>query len=445
MQSTLQARLGPIVSLAAADCAAASTDWTGRYRGFSAAVVSPRTTAEVVDVVRTCADLGVGLVPQGGNTGLVAGGTPLGGEVVLNTRRLRRLDAVDTAGATLIAGAGVSVGEVQRAAERSGLRYGVDFAARDSATLGGTIATNAGGVHVRQAGDTRAQLLGVEAVTGRGEIIGDLRGLYKDNTGYHLPGLLSGSEGTLAIVTAACLRLHPPLGPVVSAMLGFDTVFAAVAAVAELRRSSTIVAGEMMFSAGMKLVAETFALVRPFDAEVPVAVLVDLMASDPAEVAERLASTDGLVAEAMAVDTSRRAELWAHRELHTEAIGRLGTPHKLDVSVPIDRLPALIAGVPEAVRRLRPQASTWLFGHAVDGNMHVNITGLDPDDDDVDDAVLRVVVSLGGSISAEHGIGRAKRRWLRLNRTDAEIDTFRSIKAAFDPHGILNPGCLLPD
>jgi FAD/FMN-containing dehydrogenase len=334
---------------------------------------------------------------------------------------------------------------VRTAARSADWDYGVDWAARDSATVGGSIATNAGGVRVLRYGDTRAQVLGVEAVLGDGSIVSHLGGLLKDNTGYHLPSLVCGSEGTLAVVTAARLRLVPRHDQRVVALLGFAAVDPALEACAALRRSVTsLEAAELFFADGVALVREQLALPPP-----PVVAEVYLLVecagqSDPsAELASAVAGLD-VVDAAVAVDPSQRAALWRYREGHTEAINAIGPPHKLDVTLPAHELASFVAEVRGAVASVVPDAQLWLFGHAVDGNLHVNVTGVDPDDERVDDHVLGLVVSSGGSISAEHGIGTAKKRWLPLNRTASEIAAMRAVKGALDPHGILNPNALLP-
>ncbi|MGO9028256.1 MAG: FAD-binding oxidoreductase [Acidimicrobiales bacterium] len=424
-----------------------TTDWTGRFEGRSVAVVRPASTEEVASVVLACRELGVALVPQGGNTGLVGGGVPLHDEVVLSLRRLDALEPVDTLAGQVTAGAGVGLGTVRLAAGAAGWAYGVDLGSRDSATVGGTVATNAGGTHVLRYGDTRAQLLGLEAVLGTGSVVSHLGGLVKDNTGYHLPGLVCGSEGTLAVVTAARLRLVPAMPCRTVAVLAFATVSYALDASALLRRSlPTLEACELFLAPGLELVCTVTGMRAPFSEPHPVYLLVE--AADHADPTEALAaatsSVDGVIEVVVATEPSPRAELWRYREAHTEAINTLGPPHKLDVTLPLGSLAELIDRVPDTARAIVPSARTWLFGHAGDGNVHVNVSGLAPDDDRVDDAVFRLVAELGGSISAEHGIGTAKRRWLHLSRTAAEIAAFRAIKQALDPDGVLNPNVLLP-
>ena len=423
------------------------TDFTGRFIGSTPAVVRPGSTAEVAEVLARCRSAGVALCPQGGNTGLVGGGVPLAGEVVLSLRRLQWLGPVDHAAGQVTAGAGVPIAEVQRVAQESGWAYGVDLASRDSATVGGTVATNAGGLRVLRYGDTRAQLAGVEAVLGNGDVVSHLGGLAKDNTGYHLPGLLCGSEGTLGLVTAARLRLVPAAPEKVVALLAFDAVAPAVAAAQELRRDlPSLAAAELFLAAGMALVCRSTGVADPFPAPHAAYLLVEAAAADdPTQVlAEAVGSLGGVAAAAVATDPARAAELWHYREAHTLAVNGLGTPHKLDVTLPASGLAAFVEEVPGVVAAAAPGAKAWLFGHAADGNIHVNVTGVPPGDPAVDDAVFRRVAGVGGSISAEHGIGTAKRAWLSLNRSPDEIDAFRAVKRALDPDGVLNPNVLLP-
>ncbi len=426
--------------------AAYTTDWTGRFVGACSAVVRPGSTAEVAAIVDACRASGTAVVPQGGNTGLVGGSVPLDGELVVATTRLTAID-VDAAAAQATVGAGVPIARLQAAAAALGMGYGVDLASRDSATVGGTIATNAGGTRVMRYGDTRAQIVGVEAVLGTGAVVSHLAGLTRDNTGYHLPSLLAGSEGTLGIVTRARVRLVASATERAVALLGFDSAADAMAAVAVLRRAPIgIEAVEFMVRDGMELVCALDARQMPFAVSYAAYVLVE--AAGQEDVVERLADAvasiaDGVRDVAVAADAPRRVALWHYREAHTEAINRVGTPHKLDVALPASVLAGFVDDVPRRVHEWKRSARVWVFGHAADGNVHVNVTGVDPDDDAVDELVLRLVADLGGSISAEHGIGRAKARWLELNRTPPEIQAFRAIKAALDPDGIMNPGVLL--
>lgn len=422
------------------------TDWTGRWSGSTPAMVSPSDAVQTAAVVSWCRDNGVAVVPQGGNTGLVGGSIPLDGEIVVSTRRMTDID-VDAASGTVVAGAGATLAAVQAAAHDAGWEYPVDLGARDSATIGGTVATNAGGLHVIRHGDTRHQLLGIEAVTGNGEIVGDLRGLVKDNTGYHLPSLFAGSEGTLGVITRICARLVAPVADTAVALVGVDSVHDLVETIGDLRRRlADLSAVEVMFEPGLTLVCDHLGLGRPFARRCGAYVLVEC-AGAPGAV-DRLASVlgDHIPADdavAVADDRAGRASLWRYREAHTEAINAVGVPHKLDVTVPQRHLARFVDAVDPAVHAVAPGAAVWLFGHGADGNVHVNVTGVGPDDQAVDDTVLSLVASLGGSISAEHGIGRAKAAWLHLNRTPAELALFARIRSMFDPAGVLNPAVLV--
>jgi len=423
------------------------TDWTGRFRGDPAAVVRPGDSAEVAEVMTLCRDAGVAVVPQGGNTGLVGGGVPLHGEVVVSLRRLSWITDVDEQGGQLTAGAGSSVASVQAAAGAVGWVYGVDLGSRDTATIGGSIATNAGGLQVLRHGATRAQLLGVEAVLGGGATVSHLGGLIKDNTGYDLAGLLCGSEGTLGLITAARLRLVPPSPERVVVLLAFSSAHAATDAGFLLRRAlPDLQSLEFFLESGLQLVCRVTRAPRPFAAQHAAYLLAEVAGQqDPLPLVDEV--LDAVVAlddVAVATDAPRMAQLWRYREGHSEAINTLGAPHKLDVTLPSTVLASFIDRVSDVVREADPRAAVWLFGHVADGNVHVNITGVDGDDQTVDDRVLVFAAELGGSISAEHGIGTAKRPWLHLNRSQAEIGAFRSIKAALDPAGILNPHVLLP-
>jgi FAD/FMN-containing dehydrogenase len=387
-------------------------------------------------------------VPQGGNTGLVGGAVPLHGELVLDVRRLDAIGPVDARTGQVTAQAGATLARLQRQARDAGWQYGIDLGARDVATVGGMVATNAGGVHVLRYGPTRRQLVGIEAVLADGRVIRRLDGLEKDNSGFDLAGLLCGSEGTLAVVTAARLRLHAPTRSRVVALCAFDDVDAALDSVGVLRRELDCVnAIELFFEKGLELVCDRLGLARPFAASHAAYVLVEAAANtDPTESLGRAVDLCVDVADvAVATDEAAARALWRYREGHPEVINLLGAPLKLDVSLPADRLGEFIHTVPGCIAAIAPDASVWMFGHAADGNVHVNVTGVPADDERVTEAVFEFVASLHGSISAEHGIGSAKRGYLHLVRSAVEIETYRAIKRALDPFGILNPHVLLPD
>ena len=427
---------------------AQATDWTGRWVGLSPAVVAPANVDEICSILRICANSGVGVVPQGGNTGLVGGGVPYG-EVVLD---LRRLDAVevDASAGQVRAGAGATVAAVQAAARGVGLRYGVDLASRESATVGGTIATNAAGLRAVRLGDTRAQLIDVEAVLSTGTVLARRSGLTRDNSGYDLPRWLCGSEGTLAVVTAARLRLLPDPADRATALLAFADVATAVDAATALRRSSAVEVLELMLAAGVRLVCDQHGLPAPFPIEHPVLLLVEATADAGARalLGGLVEALPGVADAAVGVDAADVRRLWAYRDLHTESVGRVGLPHKLDVALPLPAFAAFVEQVQVVLAQRWPAAVPWLWGHVGEGNLHLNVTGIDPGDpesSDLDDVVLRMVAEAGGSISAEHGIGRAKQRWLPLVRSTEELALWRAVKQTFDPTGTLNPGVLLPN
>ena len=423
-----------------------TVDWTGRFRGHTPAVVRPGSSAEVAEIVRWCRRTGTPIVPQGGNTGLVGGGVPLSGEVVVSLRRLSAIGDVDVLAGQVTVGAGATLQSVQDAARAAGLEFAVDLGARGSATIGGMIATNAGGTRVIRHGPMRAQVLGVEAVLGDGTVVSHLQGLLKDNTGYDLAGLLCGSEGTLGIVTAARLRLVPALAERTVVLLGVDDVDAALRCVAAARATGVLDAAEVFFANGLDMVCGHAGLPRPFTPDAAAYLLLEAASDvDPTDrLLAALAAVDrDIRATAVGVTPVQRAELWRYREAHTEAINALGVPHKMDVTLPFANLQRFCDEVLDVVRARAPGAATFLFGHLGDGNVHVNVVGRDAVPDEVDGEVLHLVASLGGSISAEHGIGTAKRAVLHLSRSPEEIAAFRAVKRALDPDGILNPNVLL--
>ena len=424
------------------------TDWTRRFHGEARMVVRPASTDEVAAVLRICRAARAPVIPQGGNTGLVGGSVPRGGEVVLSLRRLDTITDIDPIAGELTAGAGATAANVQQAALEHGWTLGVDLASRDSATIGGMVATNAGGIRVMRYGAMRQQLLGFEAVLADGSIVRRMSGLVKDNSGYDLGQLLAGSEGTLAVVTAARLRLVPALTRRTVVLLGFDALSDALPVVAAARASlPSLEAAEAFFHAGVELVCRHAGLPLPFAHPYPCYILLEAASQrDETEaMVEVLERSQTVRDSALATERAQREQLWAYRERHTEAINAEGIPHKLDVTIPASRLAEFEGRVRDAIRAVAPEALPVLFGHVGDGNLHVNILGVDPDDERPDDAVLRLVAELGGSISAEHGIGVAKRPWLHLTRSDADLAVMRAIKRALDADNLLNPGVLLPD
>lgn len=430
------------------------TDWTGRYHGGCVAVVRPGTTAEVVDILRACTQLGVAVVTQAGNTGLVGGGVPRSGgadgrpTIVLSMRRLDSASDPDTASMQITCGAGVTIADWQRAARQAGLDTPVDFAARDSATIGGAIATNAGGSRVVRYGTMRQQVVGVEAVLADGTVVGSLAGLAKETVGIHWPSLMAGSEGTLAVITAARLRLVPRFDHVTTVLTALDDLESALSLLAAARRRlGSLDSIEIIWPDALDLVSSHLATPAPVDVP-PQGVAVVIECADhvdpTVDLHAVLADSAGLAATAIATDGARRARLLAFRDRITDSIATAatesGTPtYKLDVAVPVGSIERLLHTARAAADR--HGARLIPFGHLAEGNVHLNFLDA-PDPDGIAAHVLPIVAELGGTISAEHGVGVAKTRWLHLVRSAGERDALRSIRRALDPTSTLNPGVL---
>jgi FAD/FMN-containing dehydrogenase len=418
-----------------------AVDWTGRYRGRAAAVVRPADTAQVAAVLACCAAAGLPVVPQGGNTGLVGGGVPMHGEVLLSLARLDGLGPADTGARQVTAGAGVTLARV--GAAHPDLDLAVRIASRDSATVGGAIATNAGGLRVLRYGPMRAQLRGIEAVLSDGTVLSHLTGLVKDNTGYDYPGLLAGSEGTLAVITRARLQLVPRPRDPVTVLIGVGgPAQAHELATAALAGVPGLLSAEYVGQDGVEILVRHAGLRRPLLGPGELSAGYLLLEADGPGALDDLGALIGDLPAAVAQDEGGRGRLWAYRERIPEAAGFAGPVIKLDVSVPAGRWVELAHTVAAAVAAADPGAMVLAYGHIADGNLQVNVVPAVSDDGRHEDAVLGLVASLGGSISAEHGIGALKARWLGLARSAAEQRLFARIRAAFDPAGILNPAIL---
>ncbi len=312
--------------------------------------------------------------------------------------------------------------------------------------IGGLVATNAGGIRVLRYGSMRAQVVGGEAVLADGTVISRLGGLVKDNTGYDLVSLLCGSEGTLGVLTQLRLLLVPRERARCVALLALPDAGTAVTALPALRAAlPDLAAAELFLAPGLDLVRAYNGAPAPFAEAHPAYLVLECAgATDPTErLVDAVSAVDGLLDATIASDAAGQRALWAYREQHTEAISAAGIPVKLDVSVPVSRLPELVDSLPGAVADAADGARLIVFGHVNEGNLHVNVLDAGAQAERVTDAVLRLVASLGGSISSEHGVGRAKVAWLGLSRSAAELTAMRAIKAALDPTGILNPGVLL--
>jgi FAD/FMN-containing dehydrogenase len=449
-------------------------DWRKRYRGRALCVVLPASADEVAAVVRRCArEDGVSLVPQGGNTGLVGGAVPDDSrtQVVLGLRRLRAIRRVDADNQTITVEAGLVLQEVQAAAAEAGLLFPLSLAAEGSCTIGGNLATNAGGTQVLRFGNARELCLGLEVVTAQGELWSSLHGLRKDNTGYDLRDLFVGSEGTLGIITAATLRLFPQPRAGVTAWATCRTLASAVALMRRLRAGfdAELVGYEAMNAASLALVHRHFSALRAplalADAHgTPLwSVLIDLASPGDdavlrgrAEAALAAATEAGEAVDiAIARNELQARTLWQLREAIPLAQGVEGLNIKHDVAVPLSSLAGFVDAADAALEAVVPGARHITFGHLGDGNLHYNLQAPEGDDDAAgflagnepaaNACVYDVVERFGGTFSAEHGIGRLKRAELAARKPAPALAMMRAIKAALDPRGLLNPGVMLSD
>ncbi|MBX9698626.1 MAG: FAD-binding oxidoreductase [Acetobacteraceae bacterium] len=444
-------------------------DWRALYRGRTPCVIRPASTPELAEAVRLCAAAGAPIVPQGGNTSMVGGATPdeSGRQVVLSLARMNRIRDIDPLDMTMTAEAGVVLKAAQDAAEGAGCLFPLSLGAEGSATIGGVLSTNAGGNTTVRYGNARELMLGLEVVLPDGQVWNGLRRLRKDNTGYALRHLFVGAEGTLGIVTAAVLRLFPRPRETAVAFCAVADEDAALALFRRFRdRDETAVrAFEYMSGLGVDLAARHIpGCAWPLAARADHVVLVDLASSRPTmspgaglralieAVLEQALEAGEVLDAAVAESEAQRAALWRIREEHPEAQKREGASVKNDVSVPVSQVPALIRRASAACRALIPGIRPVPFGHMGDGNIHMNLEqpeGMDAAaflarSHDIMDTVNAVVRDLGGSFSAEHGIGRLKTDMMEDWRGGAEIDVMRRIKAALDPAGLMNPGKVLP-
>ena len=430
-------------------------EWRNRYSGQTALVLRPGNAAEVAAVVRVCAEAEVAVVPQGGNTGLVGGQIPRteGQDVLISLSRLNRVRAVDPVNNTMTVEAGVTLAAVQQAAAEVDRLFPLSLAAEGSCQIGGNISTNAGGIHVLRYGNTRDLVLGLEVVTPAGELWEGLRGLRKDNTGYDLKQLFIGAEGTLGIITAAVLKLFPRHRHVETVFAAVPDVPAAVNLLARVRSATddAVLAFELIPRRALEFVTTHVAgtsdpLSRPSDWYV----LFDLTARKAlCEETLTEAAMEGLIGDAVIARTpAEGGALWKLREAISEAQKPEGASLKHDISVPVSCIPELVERVTAAVAAQVPGIRPVPFGHVGDGNLHFNFSQPPGADGkaflaaggEVHRIVHDITVSLGGSISAEHGIGVAKRQEIRRYKSPVEIALMQRIKQALDPKGIMNPG-----
>ncbi|MEZ0051749.1 FAD/FMN-containing dehydrogenase [Mycobacterium sp. MAA66] len=423
-----------------------TVDHTGRYRGRAGALVRPGTSDEVATVLRVCRDAGAYVTVQGGRTSLVAGTVPEHDDVLLSTERLTRIGEVDTIERRIRVGAGVTCAAVQKAAAAAGLVFGVDLAARDSATVGGMASTNAGGLRTVRYGNMGEQILGLDVALPDGTVLRRHSQVRSDNTGYDLTALFVGAEGTLGVITGLDLRLHPTPPHRVTAVAGFDDLDALIATGRRFRDADGISALELIDSRASTLTAEHLGVAAP----VPGCwqLLIEMAGeTDQTELlAAALADTELAGEPAVGMDTSASARLWQVRESIAEILGWYGPPLKFDVSLPLSKIHEFSDRATAVVAEHAPDAIPVLFGHIGEGNLHLNLVRCNVSDE-IEHALyaemMALIADCDGNVSSEHGVGTRKRDYLTMSRTDADIAAMRAVKAAFDPTGYLNPAVLL--
>jgi FAD/FMN-containing dehydrogenase len=472
--ASLRSLVGDNHVLTDGDLTAYEQDWRKRERGKALAVVRPANTAEVAAVVKACAAAGVSLVPQGGNTGMVVGSIPdaTGTQVVLSLKRLQQIRHMDAANLTVTVEAGYVLQTLQEACEKEGFLFPLSLAAEGSCTIGGNLATNAGGTQVVRYGNTRELCLGLEVVTAQGEIWSGLSGLRKDNTGYDLRHLYIGSEGTLGVITAATLRMYPLPAAQLTAFAAVPSLDAAVKllGLAHQYLNAGLTGFEVMGSFALSLVRKHFPQqnVPFFDDGGP----SESMASPYCVVLENsdhesesharvqfehlleAALAQGCVVDAVVAENLAQARaLWHIRESIPLAQAQEGLNIKHDISIAVSRIPAFVAETNAALEEHFPGVRLVNYGHLGDGNLHYNVQAPDGADAEaflahqegpINSLVYEVVDRYNGSISAEHGIGSLKREKLAKHKSPVALGAMRAVKQALDPHNLLNPGRVLP-
>lgn len=430
---------------------ARTTEWRGAVVGSTPMVLFPANTEQVAALVKCCAAAKIGIVPQGGNTGMCAGAIPdaSGTQVVLSLARMNSIVNVDADNFSMEVGAGCILANIQEEAQRHGRLFALSLGAEGSCQIGGNLSTNAGGINVVRYGTARAQVLGLEAVLADGTIVNSLRALRKDTAGYDLKQLFIGSEGTLGIITAATLKLFPLPAALQTAMVSLPTPGSAVRLLAHLRENmgDSIEAFELISDFIFSLVEQHIP-----DSDFPLAerapwyALINAAVGRDAEVFEAclMAAIDSGVAEnaVIAKNNAEAARLWKLRHSISEAERAEGKALKHDISVPLSKMEEFLERGEHLLADVVPDAQLIAFGHVGDGNLHYNVAlgNNSMHADAVSDKIYELVTDVGGSISAEHGIGSVKRAYLAKYRSAAEIGLMKTLKATLDPDNILNPG-----
>jgi FAD/FMN-containing dehydrogenase len=420
-----------------------SVDYTGRYRGRAGALVRPGSPDEVAAVLRVCRDGGAYVTVQGGRTSLVAGTVPEHDDVLLSTERLNTIGDVDAKERRVSVGSGVTLAAVRHAAAAAELVFGVDLTARDTATVGGMASTNAGGLCTVHYGNMGEQVLGVQVALPDGSLLARHSAVRADNTGYNLPALFVGAEGTLGVITGLDLRLRPAPAHRITAVCGFAGLDALIDAARVFRDLDGIATLELIDARVVALTGERLGVTAPVDGDW---LLLMELAGDTDQT-DRLAALLAQVSSgdepAVGVDAATRQRLWRVREAVADVLGAFGPPLKFDVSLPLSAVAGFAAGAGTLARRLAPDALPVLFGHIGEGNLHLNVlrcsAAAEPG---LYAAMMELIAECGGNVSSEHGVGSRKRAYLPMSRGPADIAAMRTVKAAFDPTGYLNAAVL---
>jgi FAD/FMN-containing dehydrogenase len=420
-----------------------SVDYTGRYHGRAGALVRPGSAGEVAEILRICRDAGTHVTIQGGRTSLVAGTVPEHDDVLLSTERLSAIGELDTAEQRIEVGAGVTLGALQRAADAAGLVFGVDLAARDTATVGGMASTNAGGLRTVRYGNMSHQVIGLDVALPDGSVVRRHSRVRSDNTGYNLPALFVGAEGTLGVITALDLRLHRRPSHRVTAVCGFAELGRLVEAGRVFRELDGIAALELVDGRASALTHEHLGLAPPVDGRWLLLVELASDRDQTEHLAETLQDVQTCGEPAVGVDLAAQQRLWRVREALADVVGLYGPPLKFDVSLPLSAVAGFARGAEGLVRRHAEDAIAVLFGHIGEGNLHLNVLRCsDEQEHDLYAAMMDLIADCGGNVSSEHGVGTRKRPYLSMSRDAADIAAMRSLKAAFDPTGYLNAAVL---
>jgi FAD/FMN-containing dehydrogenase len=420
-----------------------SVDHTGRYRGRASALVRPGSADEVAEVLRLCRDAGTHVTIQGGRTSLVAGTVPEHDDLLLSTERLCGISDVDTLERRVEVGAGAALAAVQRAATAAGLLFGVDLAARDTATVGGMASTNAGGLRTVRYGNMGEQVVGLDVALPDGSVLRRHSRVRADNTGYDLPSLFVGAEGTLGVITALDLRLHPNPPHRVTAVCGFEDLDALVDAGRLFRELDGVAALELIDGRAVALTDEHLGVAAPVRGDWMLLVELASDYDQTGRLADALMGLRTVGEPAVGVDLVAQQRLWRVRESLAEVLGVYGPPVKFDVSLPLAAVAGFAREADGLLRRRAPDAIGVLFGHIGEGNLHLNVLRCGAEQErELYAAMMDMIAACGGNVSSEHGVGSRKRKYVGMSREAADIAAMRTLKTAFDPTGYLNAAVL---